>query len=277
MPWFPVDDTAAFHPKLVAAGNTAIGMWARAGAWCAQQLTDGFVPDHMIGALGNTAQARQLVNVGLWTREDGGYQFHEWDAPGRNLTRKEIEAKRAEERERKAAYRAGKRGGSPPGRTQESLPLSQRDTHGTDAGTPTGQTPDVRRDTHRSPTSSRARPRGRAPIPSHPIPSGTGPQSSTDPSAPDQTTKTIDDEGLDQIASATHGNRAHAEHVAGDILERANGSVRDPLGYVLRAIGAEPDRYRATPRPRGRCPTCQHFHAADAPHVTTGGTDEPPW
>ena len=29
-----------------------MGLWVRAGSVCASQLTDGFVPDHMIASLG---------------------------------------------------------------------------------------------------------------------------------------------------------------------------------------------------------------------------------
>jgi len=43
MPWFKVDDTLAFHAKVVAAGNAAMGLWVRAGAHSMQQLTDGFI------------------------------------------------------------------------------------------------------------------------------------------------------------------------------------------------------------------------------------------
>ena len=57
MPWFKVDDNLAFHHKVVAAGNAAMGLWVRAGAMCAQQLTDGFVPDHMVNTLGSKALA----------------------------------------------------------------------------------------------------------------------------------------------------------------------------------------------------------------------------
>ena len=88
MPWFNVDDGFAFHRKVVAAGNAAIGLWARAGAWSAGELTEGFIPDHMVSTMGTLAQARKLVTVGLWTTVEGGYQFHEWSDDGRNPTPK---------------------------------------------------------------------------------------------------------------------------------------------------------------------------------------------
>lgn len=129
MPWFNVDDGFPFHHKTVRAGNAAVGLWTRAGAWCAQQLTDGFVPEHMVSVLGTPAQAKRLVAAGLWTVVEGGYQFHEWG--GRNPSREEVLEKRRREAEKKAKARevfAQKRGNaqvdepSPQG-TEAGLPL----------------------------------------------------------------------------------------------------------------------------------------------------------
>lgn len=78
MTWFKVDDGLAFHAKVVQAGNPAMGLWLRAGSWCAQQLTDGFVPNQIAATLGTRAQATALEAASLWVREDGGYRFHGW-------------------------------------------------------------------------------------------------------------------------------------------------------------------------------------------------------
>jgi hypothetical protein len=106
MPWFKVDDNLAFHAKSVAAGNPAMGLWVRAGSWCSQQLTDGFVPDHIALSLGTKAQAARLVDVVLWHRVAGGFRFHEWDEEGRQPSRAEVEKRRKDDRDRKAAARA---------------------------------------------------------------------------------------------------------------------------------------------------------------------------
>ena len=80
MTWFKVDDTFAIHPKVVQAGNDAIGLWARAGSWCSQQLTGGRFPAYMVPVLGgNASQCESLVRVGLWDEVPDGYQFHGWD------------------------------------------------------------------------------------------------------------------------------------------------------------------------------------------------------
>lgn len=79
MSWFKVDDKLAFHPKVLAAGNSAMGLWIRAGAWAADQLTDGFVPTNMIAVLGGKpADAKALSQAGLWVAEPGGYRMHDW-------------------------------------------------------------------------------------------------------------------------------------------------------------------------------------------------------
>jgi hypothetical protein len=106
MPWFNVDDGLTFHRKVIKAGNSAMGLWVRAGAHCAQQLTDGFVATEIAHIIGTPKQAERLVLAGLWTVVEGGYQFHEYSADGRNPTRAEVLAKRSRNAERKSKQRA---------------------------------------------------------------------------------------------------------------------------------------------------------------------------
>lgn len=113
MPWFKVDDNLAFHAKTVAAGNAAMGLWVRAGSWSAQQLTDGLIPNHLVSSLGNQAQAKKLVEAGLWEKVAGGYRFWEWTE--RNPTRDQVEEERAAARERMRLAREEKRRRQQPG------------------------------------------------------------------------------------------------------------------------------------------------------------------
>lgn len=103
MTWFKVDDTLAFHPKVLAAGNAAIGLWVRAGSWSAQQLKDGFVPDSVVATLDGKAAAKKLEEVGLWHRVEGGWQFHDWTS--RQPTREQVEADRKAAKERMRRHR----------------------------------------------------------------------------------------------------------------------------------------------------------------------------
>jgi len=96
MAWFKIDDTFAMHPKAVAA-SASLTLWVRAGAWSAQQLTDGFIPEHMVSALGGKpSDAKRLVDADLWEIKDGGYLFHDW------LDYQPSRAKVAEHREAQA-------------------------------------------------------------------------------------------------------------------------------------------------------------------------------
>jgi hypothetical protein len=103
MTWFRIDDTMPFHEKIVAAGNAAVGLWARAGAWCGQQHTDGRVPHHIAAALGTRTEIRRLVEVGLWIEKDDGYQFHQFEE--RNPLRAQVMAAREDTKRRQAEWR----------------------------------------------------------------------------------------------------------------------------------------------------------------------------
>ena len=82
MGWFKVDDQLAFNAKVMLAGNSAMGLWVRAGSWSAAQLTGGYIPTHMANAMANAmanpCDADALVMAGLWHEVDGGFQFHDW-------------------------------------------------------------------------------------------------------------------------------------------------------------------------------------------------------
>lgn len=105
MVWFKVDDQLAVHPKVVSAGNAAMGLWLRAGAWCGAQLTDGRLPAAMVRALdGTPAEAKRLVNAGLWIEGEDCYHFHDWD--DWQPSREQVLSERAAGRERVARSRA---------------------------------------------------------------------------------------------------------------------------------------------------------------------------
>ena len=107
MPWFKVDDTLALHHKAVAAGNSAMGLWVRAGSWSMQTLSDGFIPDVIVSTLGSHGQAKKLVEVGLWDRLATGYAFHEWSE--RQPTKAEVRQERADNKRRQKEWRDRKR------------------------------------------------------------------------------------------------------------------------------------------------------------------------
>lgn len=107
MPWFKIDDTLAHHHKVMAAGNPAMGLWVRAGSYCAQQLTDGFVSNEALATLGTRSQAHRLVAAGLWDAAPGGFRFHDWT--DYQPTKSDVLAERAAAKERQARWRANRR------------------------------------------------------------------------------------------------------------------------------------------------------------------------
>lgn len=103
--WFKVDDHLHASRKAAKAGAPAMGLWVLAGSWSAAEELDGFVPAYMAGRLAGAegaGMAEALVEAGLWVpqQHDGedGYRFHAWDEY--QPTREQLEAKRADARER---------------------------------------------------------------------------------------------------------------------------------------------------------------------------------
>lgn len=109
MSWFRVDDAFHSHPKVLALRGSryrkgALALWALAGSWCAQQLTDGRIPVGVVQQLGGkSAEADTLVSVGLWVRTSDGYAFHDWE--GRNPTRAQVETARGKNANRVKRWR----------------------------------------------------------------------------------------------------------------------------------------------------------------------------
>ncbi|MEU3613440.1 hypothetical protein ABZ725_14150 [Streptomyces sp. NPDC006872] len=122
MPWFRIDDKAHSHPKLIKAGNAALGLWLRCGAYAAQHLTDGVVPGVVAELYGTKPQAAKLVKAGLWHEHGhgcsggcpnpspGDYVFHDFLEDGRNTSRARHEAEKKKARERQSKHREGIRG-----------------------------------------------------------------------------------------------------------------------------------------------------------------------
>lgn len=113
MTWFKVDDHLHSHSKAMRAGTEAMGLWVLAGSWSAAEESDGWVPDYVLPRLaGANAEelAQRLCRAGLWLpltdaeTEERGYQFHGWEEF--QPTRAQLDAKRADARERMRRARA---------------------------------------------------------------------------------------------------------------------------------------------------------------------------
>jgi hypothetical protein len=138
VPFFPVDDAFWGHPKADEAGDAAIGLWTRAGSYCANYLTEGAITAGELRKLrARPSQVRALVDAGFWHPHGhacprcpqppaGGYQFHEWH-PNGNRTRAQVEADRAAAAERQRRFRQRQGGGAPPD-PPPGVPESRRES-----------------------------------------------------------------------------------------------------------------------------------------------------
>jgi len=106
MAWAKVDDSLTFHPKVLQAGNEAMGVWVRTMAWSMQQLTDGFIPLKIVVAIEGAPIAPALVSAGLWHEVEGGYQFNDWC--NYQPSREQVMGERAKTAERQAKWREKK-------------------------------------------------------------------------------------------------------------------------------------------------------------------------
>ncbi|WP_156119424.1 hypothetical protein [Corynebacterium humireducens] len=111
MTWFKIDDGFYDHPKFLDLPNAAVGLWAKAGAWCGRHLTDGVIPASQVRVLkGTPAQIRVLLEVGLWVEceSDSGakcYRFHDWEDFQPTREQKLQERANSAERQRRSRER----------------------------------------------------------------------------------------------------------------------------------------------------------------------------
>lgn len=102
MPWFRVDDSFHSHAKALTAGNAALGLWVRCGSYCAQHLTDGFVPRRVVLLYGTAQLAAKLVEAGLWRAVEGGWSMHDYGDYNPTAERIRAERRAAAQRQRHA-------------------------------------------------------------------------------------------------------------------------------------------------------------------------------
>ena len=120
MPWVKLDD-AFFSNRKVRAVSVQASHLAIAGlCFCAQSENDGHLLDDDVRLIANMAKVgpvskllEELVKVGIWEREKGGFAVH--DFLEYNPSHAELEQKRSATKKRVAAYR--KREGNGVGNT----------------------------------------------------------------------------------------------------------------------------------------------------------------
>ena len=120
MPWFRLDDSFHSHPKVIAAGNEAVGLYVRCGSYAAQHLTDGFIPDEIALLYGSRELAEVLVATKLWRRARGGWRMR--DYLDYNPSRDDVSERR------KVRAEAGRKGGLASGKAR-SKPEANASAH----------------------------------------------------------------------------------------------------------------------------------------------------
>lgn len=111
MTYFKVDDGFWSHPKFFDMPDASVVLWVKAGSYCCQHLTDGFVEAKTIRMIHcDPEAARALVDAGLWVEVEGGFQFHDWTDHQRSS--ESVKRDRAATRERQRAFVARRRAAS---------------------------------------------------------------------------------------------------------------------------------------------------------------------
>lgn len=77
-PWIKLDHAFWKNPKVMGAGNAAVGAYVRALAYCGDNLTDGYVPQGVARVLATSSERAKVTAAGLWQEVAAG----EWLADG---------------------------------------------------------------------------------------------------------------------------------------------------------------------------------------------------
>ncbi|WP_146213144.1 hypothetical protein [Corynebacterium striatum] len=149
MSWFKVDDSFYDHPKFLDVPNAAIGLWAKAGAWCGKHLTDGVIPATQVKLFkGTNSQINALISARIWfeDRSENGakvYRFHDWNDYQPTREQKLKEREESAERQRKSRERKRAEQAQRENVTRDSHVTPSRDSH--ECHTRVSQRPDPTR------------------------------------------------------------------------------------------------------------------------------------
>lgn len=113
MPYLNLDDGFPDHPKIDALSDGAFRLHVAGMAYCARNLTDGYIPKervHRLMPVYKPSYLRELLDGNVWHEADGGNRVHdyldwnqsrEWWTRRREQGAKRINAWRERERNKK--------------------------------------------------------------------------------------------------------------------------------------------------------------------------------
>ncbi|RZT59350.1 hypothetical protein EV140_1955 [Microcella alkaliphila] len=241
MTYFLVDDEISFHPKALAAGNAAMGLWARAGAWSKKYVTGGLIRDDVALSMGTKAECERLVAAGLWVKVKDGYRFHDWeDIPG-NLDadgeKKRRDSAREQARVRKQRQRSRQTPGHADSHAEGHAVTDTVTRHEVTAGVTPPVTPQSRTPSVHSPVNKTSSVR--------PVPERAENDGRTDDADADQSMRaSVAGLGVDYDKTAAAIGKAcgriaspsDVARIVSTILDRATTTPRSPTGFVVTAI-----------------------------------------
>lgn len=108
MAWVRLEDNFDEHPKVVDLTDAGFRAFVAGLCYCSRNLTDGYIPAAKVNQLVTRPRVeKELLEVGLWVRCDGGVKVHGY--LDYQPAKTEVEAKR--ERISAARSEAGRAGG----------------------------------------------------------------------------------------------------------------------------------------------------------------------
>jgi hypothetical protein len=90
--WLRLEASFIDHPKVAPLSNQAFRIHIRGLCYCAQHLTDGFIPRIVAGR--NERWIQELLDAGLWEEMGQGLGYEIHDYLEYNPSRDELEAQR---------------------------------------------------------------------------------------------------------------------------------------------------------------------------------------
>lgn len=119
--WGKIDDSFAWHPKILKAGPLAGWMFIAGLCYCNRHLTNGKIPKAAVPSLANWSGIgvfngmhgedvtpemceNQLTSVGLWDDKEDHFLVH--DYRDFNFTKRQVQLLRAQWRRRQSKHRA---------------------------------------------------------------------------------------------------------------------------------------------------------------------------
>jgi len=101
--WIKLDDTLPNNPKILPLSDKAFRLYIEGLCYANQYLTDGFLAKAAVNRLDSGNAYQELLDAGLWIEAEEGAQIHDYCE--HQTSRKTVEEKREQVRNRVTRYR----------------------------------------------------------------------------------------------------------------------------------------------------------------------------